>query len=386
MMPEPPYPLRGGGPMRTAAVMHYLARRYALDAVFFAEPGSQDPRAALPPGLIQDSLLIELPRHSKQFHSRFLRNWSRYRRGAPPLVDRFSGFGKEVERFAKGRRWAVAVLEHFWCVGYRSVLDGFCDAIVIDLHNVESQLHLRSGALEHWPVSAMHRRFAEACREQESFFLPQFDRVLVASRQDRRLALDLAPQAKVDVYPNTIPWRDLPETAKEQRIVFSGNFAYPPNRDGVKYFNSRIWPLLSRRYAGLHWMLLGKNPEAVSSYVKGDNRIQMTGEVEDAFPPLAASLAAVVPLRSGSGTRVKILEAWAAGVPVVTTSIGAEGLPVVDGESALLADDEKSFAAAVTALIDSTQLRNKVGNGGRRVFEKYFTWEAGWKGLAALGI
>ena len=385
MMPEPPYPLRGGGPMRTAALLHYLARRYNLDAVFFSEKGSADPRAALPPGLIQDSLLIELPRHSRQLPARAVRNLGRFLRRVPPLVDRFSGFEKVVERFAKGRRWKMAVLEHFWCAGYRPVLEPFCDAIVMDLHNLESQLHLRTAAIERWPASAMHRSFANACRELESG-LSGFDRILTTSHQDRNLVLDLARQSRVDVYPNTIPWRDPPNIAKEPRIVFSGNFAYPPNRDAVRYFHSRIWPLLSCRNAGLHWLLLGKNPDAILNCVKADNRIQMTGEVEDAFPLLAASLVAVVPLRSGSGTRIKILEAWAAGVPVVTTSLGAEGLPAVDGESVLVADDEQSFAAAVTALIDSPDLRNTIGSRGRRVFEDQFTWEVGWKALEELGI
>ena len=89
----------------------------------------------------------------------------------------------------------------------------------------------------------------------------------------------------------------------------------------------------------------------------------------------------MVPLLTGSGTRLKILEAWAAGLPVVSTTIGAEGLPVLDGENALLADGAEAFAGAVTRLLTCTELRQQIGSAGRLLLEKEFTWETAWKML-----
>ena len=94
------------------------------------------------------------------------------------------------------------------------------------------------------------------------------------------------------------------------------------------------------------WRLVGKNPRAVRRFTAGDPRIEVAGEVEDAVEELARAEVAVVPLLAGSGTRLKILEAWSAGVPVVSTTIGAEGLPVRDGEHLLLADGAGAFAAS----------------------------------------
>jgi len=107
----------------------------------------------------------------------------------------------------------------------------------------------------------------------------------------------------------------------------------------------------------------------------------VVGPVQNAVCELAQSRVAVVPLLSGSGTRLKILEAWAAGVPVVSTTLGAEGLPVLDGENVLVADSAESFAGAVTRLLACTDLRHRIGDAGRLLQEKEFTWETAWKKL-----
>ena len=104
----------------------------------------------------------------------------------------------------------------------------------------------------------------------------------------------------------------------------------------------------------------------------------MTGEVEDAVLELARAEVAMVPLLAGSGTRLKILEAWSAGTPVVSTSIGAEGLPVRDGEHLLLADGADAFAQAVSRLLACNDLRERFAASGRLLLEKEFTWEKAW--------
>jgi glycosyltransferase involved in cell wall biosynthesis len=103
--------------------------------------------------------------------------------------------------------------------------------------------------------------------------------------------------------------------------------------------------------------------------------------VEDAVAELARAQVAVVPLLAGSGTRFKILEAWAAAVPVVSTSLGAEGLPVLDGEHLLLADTAPAFADAVSRLLTCRDLRSVIGNSGRLLLEKEFTWVSAWSSL-----
>ena len=113
-----------------------------------------------------------------------------------------------------------------------------------------------------------------------------------------------------------------------------------------------------------------------------DPSIQVTGFVEDAVSAIAQSQVAIVPLLAGSGTRVKILEAWAAGTPVVSTTLGAEGLEFNDREHLILADDAESFTAAVSELLALPVNRERIGAAGRRLYEEQYTWQSAWKALA----
>ena len=126
---------------------------------------------------------------------------------------------------------------------------------------------------------------------------------------------------------------------------------------------------------------MGRNPEAVERYARTDPRIECTGPVDDAIRHLSAAKVAVVPLLSGSGTRLKIIEAWAAGTAVVSTSVGAEGLPARHDENILLADSPESFARMVTLLLQSPVARQRIGRAGREQYEREFTWNAAWSAL-----
>lgn len=125
----------------------------------------------------------------------------------------------------------------------------------------------------------------------------------------------------------------------------------------------------------------GKNAGAVRRYTIGDDRIQVTGPVADAIAELAPAKVAVAPLLAASGTRLKIMEAWAAGCAVVSTRLGAEGLEARDGEHLLLADGAADFARAVSRLLESAELRLRVGAAGRDLYERMYTWESAWARL-----
>ena len=208
--------------------------------------------------------------------------------------------------------------------------------------------------------------------------MPQFSEVLATSESDAERVRAIAPGARVVVYPNAIPAVALPARADEEAIAFSGNMEYHPNRGAVQFFRQEVWPRLREEWPRLIWRLIGKNPEAVRQWISGDPRIEATGQVDDAVKELARCRVAVVPLLAASGTRLKILEAWAAGGPVVSTPIGAEGLPGRDGENLLLAEGGAAFALAVSRLLSSSTLRRELGGAGRLLLEREFTWEKAW--------
>jgi glycosyltransferase involved in cell wall biosynthesis len=373
--------LAGGGALRTASLLHYLALRYDVDLVVFRQPGAPDPGSQLPAGLVRRVSVVDLPAHGRSLPARALRNALRVARRVPPLVDRFAGFEREIERALEGRRYDIGIVEHFWCAPYAEQVAKVCGRTVLDLHNIESVLDQRCAEVESGARAWAHGVFSRAALKLERTWLPRFSEVLTASQIDAERARAIAPGARVTVYPNALPLTPLPPRANEDAIVFSGNMEYHPNISAVRFFRREVWPLLRERWPGLVWRLIGKNPEAVRRFTSGDARIQAQGQVDDAIRELARAKVAVVPVLAGSGTRLKILEAWAAGVPVVSTTLGAEGLGARDGESLLLADSGPAFAEAVSRLLACTELRERVGAAGRRLLEKEFTWESAWRKL-----
>lgn len=381
LAPEAPYPLAGGGALRTASLLEYMARAYALDLIVFRQPGAPDPAALIPSGLVRRILVLNLPPNRRDLVSKAVRNAVRLARRVPPLVDRFAGFERNVREFCAGARYEIGVIEHSWCAAYRDAIAPACRRTVLNLHNVESVLHDRCAETEDGPAGLPHRVFASVSRELERHWLPRFSLVLAVSPADQATASAIAPAARISVYPNAIPWTPVPPRAEEETIVFSGNLEYHPNVAAVRFFRAAVWPRLRAEWPALVWRLVGKNPGAVQRYIAGDARIETTGEVPDAIAELARAKVAVVPLLAASGTRLKILESWAAATPVVSTAIGAEGLPVRSGEHLLIAETPTAFADAVSRLLKCTELRRCVGYNGRLLMEKEFTWEKAWCAL-----
>ncbi|MBV8842931.1 MAG: glycosyltransferase [Bryobacterales bacterium] len=355
LSPEPPTPGSGGGGLRSASLLQYLRSKYSVDVVGFS-----------------------LRPHSKSTPARLWRNLRRFARGVPPLFDRYSGYEAQLRDRIRSHKYALGIVEHFWCASYEPLLRTCCERVVLDLHNIESALAESHARAARWPASLASARFAKAYLQLEKEWLPRFDAVLVASEEDR-CRID---HKVVIVYPNALPEIARPDVPEENCIVFSGNLEYHPNIEAVRWFRNNVWPQLS----GVEWRLVGRNPEAVSHFVRGNSRIRIVGPVDDAATELARAKVCIVPLLSGSGTRFKILEAWAAARAVVSTSIGAEGLCARDGEQLLIADDPEAFAAAIARLLAQPELRARLGSAGRAWYLDNFTWPVAWRRLEAAGI
>lgn len=365
LSPEAPVPGAGGGGLRSASLLEYLRARYDVTVASFT-----------------------VPYHSRSTAARIWRNGWRFLRGVPPLIDRFSGFEAQLDPFLTGRRYRVGVVEHFWCAPYASALRPYCDRLVLDLHNVESELARTHASATRALTSIAGRRFAAAYRKLERQWIPKFDLVLTASEEDARRIKppDAGAHPQVCVYPNALPEIAPPETPEQNCVAFSGNLEYHPNVEAVRWFHSRIWPRLRERDPRIEWRLIGRNEHAVKKIVAGDDRITMTGAIGDAVAALAEAKVCVVPLLSASGTRFKILEAWAARRAVVSTTLGAEGLGARDGEHLLVADDPAAFADAILRLLADPPLRRRLGEAGRALYLDRFTWTVAWKKLGEAGL
>jgi glycosyltransferase involved in cell wall biosynthesis len=158
------------------------------------------------------------------------------------------------------------------------------------------------------------------------------------------------------------------------QLVFTGSMDWYPNEDAILYFLNRILPIIRRELPGAALTVVGRNPSARLRIRAAEAGVHVTGLVVDVRPYMAGAAVYVEPLRIGGGTRLKIFEALAMGKAVVSTSIGAEGLPVIPGEHIVQTDDPDDFAHQVISLLKDPVRRRSLGMAGRRLVEERYAW------------
>lgn len=217
--------------------------------------------------------------------------------------------------------------------------DGRSGGFLLHLHNLEHAMFARADGQRRGFTDRWTRRLeARAIREVERRALGLARATVTVSDDDRRLALGLQPAARVDVVPNSIDLERLPllpppppAAPGPVRLLYVGGLDYPPNLEAVTELVERHLPALRAAFPGLVVRLVGRDPAGHAARWRGTPGIEAPGAVDDLRPHYAASHAVYLPIRSGGGTRIKILEAWALGRPVLTTAVGCEGLPAEDG-------------------------------------------------------
>ncbi|MDP8989825.1 MAG: glycosyltransferase [Acidobacteriota bacterium] len=253
--------------------------------------------------------------------------------------------------------------------------------ILSDWHNIESEiLHRYSQVNPSLMRRAYAWRTANLLEGAETRLLAACEVHTVTSERERALLQVRNPAAEIHVIPNGVDVQyfrsqEMDPSAPRTNLLFAGSMDYSANVDAVVWFVNDIWPKLSRQHPALSFTIVGRDPKPEVRSLAGD-RVSVTGTVPDVRPYYSGALAAVVPLRIGSGTRLKILEAMAAGIPVISTRLGAEGLDLEDGTHLLLADSAAEMIAVITRLATSPELWLRLSRSAREVVSRSYDWRA----------
>lgn len=257
--------------------------------------------------------------------------------------------------------------------------------IVFDNHNAEAALQQRNLLTDlrqprRWMAAAYSAVQVRRLRRFERWACQTADAVTCVSATDRQTLLRLsAPRVSITVIPNCIDVESYaaPEVPNlpQPDLVFTGKMDYRPNVDAVLWFADAVWPAIRCAHPGATWAIVGQKPHPRLARLRQVEGITLTGWVESVLPYLAGAAVIIMPFRVGSGTRLKLIEAMAAGKAIVSTAIGAEGFPVWHGQEIYLAETAQELATAVLHLLDHPQERERLGQAAR-VFARQYDWRA----------
>jgi glycosyltransferase involved in cell wall biosynthesis len=250
--------------------------------------------------------------------------------------------------------------------------------VVLFEHNVEYLIWQRLASLESRPVrKTLFELEWRKLRLREGEACAQADLTIAVSDEDKKRLAQLAPNARFATIPTGVDTSYFKPNGRREipaRLVFTGSMDWHPNEDAVIYFSEAILPRIRTYVPEISLTVVGRNPSARLREVADRAGIMVTGTVDDVRPYIDEAALYVVPLRAGSGTRLKIFEALAMGKAVVSTTVGAEGLSVTPGRDVVLADEPDDFAASVISLLHEPAERRMLGEAGRTLVETHYSW------------
>lgn len=368
------FPLDEGGKIRTANMLRAMkGGRFEIELASPVPEAGRDPAAE--EGVCDRFLPWAAPSRSR------LRRLAAAPGRLPVgvAVDR-SRAGSRVVGAALGRRPDVVVADfpHSAMVLPRRM--GVPS--VMFTHNVETEIFERHAAVALGVWRPVWRDQARKMRRFEGRVLRRFDAVIAVSGRDAgvlRAEFGLGRVEAIDtgVDLEALGWTAPPPAPAGGGVVaFTGTMSVRANIDGVTFLMDEVWPRVVARRPSVAAVIVGRNPPAalVRAAAERGLRWRFTGFVDDIRPEVAAAQVSVIPLRVGSGTRMKAFESMALGRPVVSTTVGVEGLDVVPGRHLLVADTAEAFAAAILRLLDEPGLAGGLAEAARALLEARFSW------------
>jgi polysaccharide biosynthesis protein PslH len=374
------YPPNVGGRIRSYHVLKALARRHSITLFTFYAAIKDDLNSAVEQEFARVALMpLRIPA-GRTFREAL--SYARYL---------FSPLPYQVSKFCKpkvARRILQLVAEDKpdvivcdFVIAAQSIPWDVPIPKILFTHNVEAAIwkhHYRLADNPFWKVLAWREYQAMDRFERDS--LKRADHVLTVSDHDRNIFAKMIDPSRITVIPTGVDleyFRPLPNAEEPATMVFSGAMDWMPNEDAMVYFIKEILPRIRKQIPSASLCVVGRDPSRGLLELGASQRgIEITGRVDDIRPFVHRGAIYVVPLRIGGGTRLKIFEAMAMGKAVISTTIGAEGLPVRPGQDIVIADDPEEFADMTVRLLKDPIRRAELGRVARELVEQSYSWDA----------
>lgn len=388
VVPWHPYPLHCGGALRAFHLIRQLGLRYSVQAIFPVSNTSPD-------RLIFDAFndaVCDVDVHSfewanqrRAFTRRIRDRWVTFRESRSLLEPANSltlALRDTLVESIRRNPPDVVVFSELESLLCSCQIRKICPEarIIVDMHNVNHQLQKQYNA--HGSKNQLYSPAYDRLLKKESALSKFADHVFACSQDD----LDVFRKLNGDrfqgtVIPNGVDTRSITFDVRRDKhasrtLVYCASLTTRANIDGLLWFHREIWPIIMRRRPDMRLTVIGSgddNPQVAS--VKQDPTVRLAGRVEDLQPYYADAGVAICPLRLGSGTRLKILEAMSFGNPVVSTPIGCEGIAVEDGQNIVVRDRPGAFADAVIELCSNQALFDSIRGNARRLVEEHYDWD-----------
>jgi glycosyltransferase involved in cell wall biosynthesis len=368
-----PYPPDSGPKIKTYNVIKYLTQRHRVTLVSFVR-GDQSEHARHLGQYCQAVHIVPMERGAIRDAWHMGRSFL-IREPFMMLRDDRKAMRDLIERLSTEQHFDVVHADQLNMGQYAARVPGAFK--VLDTHNALWLLYRRLWkTMPPGPRKWLLGRDWRLLEAYEGQLVREFDAVLAVSHEDKAALQEAAGQpVDITVIPIAIDTDEVPliKRPNPTHILHIGTMYWPPNIDGVLWFVHQVWPLIRERKPGVQFDVVGSRPpREIVALGRDETGINVTGYVSDPTPSFQRAALMVVPLRAGGGMRVKILNAWAQGIPIVSTTLGCEGIAATPGQDILVGDTPEEFAVVVLRLLDDGDLANQIADRGRQtVVEKY---------------
>lgn len=367
-----PYPPTNGSKLRIYNLLNVLSREHRVTLISFDDQPETPPDLKGLSGYCERVLAIPWKEYNPE-SSAALRGF--FSPAPRFVVDTFSPtMAAEIQNAIAAQGFDIVIASQIEMAGYApyfgdipAIFDEVEIGVPLERYQQTKEIPAR---IRHGLTWLKHRQYL-------AHLLRRFPICTVASEQERTLLIETGIRKNaIKVVPNFLNLDDYPRIEPNihpKRLNFTGSFRYRPNYEAMIWFLDTVFPQILAQAPNVELVINGDHQDLP---LPNEKNVIRTGFVEDIRPWVAASTVSIAPLKTGGGTRLKILEALALRVPVVSTTKGAEGLDIRDGEHLLLADRPEDFAAAILQLLNKPQLRAKLSIQGYNLLEEKYSLKA----------